>query len=73
MRVKLWVVSVAVTVFVNLLNDLLKGGWLDLHAHHGEDAAHVVRGDRAVLVREPVEAALEHLDLDQSGVSIVVT
>ena len=65
--------SDSVTVFVNLLDDLLEGGRLDLHAHHGEDAAHVVSGDRAVLVREPIEAALEHLDLDQSGVSIVVT
>ena len=64
---------VSITVFVNLLDDLLEGGWLDLHAHHGEDAAHVVSGDRAVLVREPVEAALEHLDLDQSEVSTVVT
>merc|ERR1712193_193993 len=26
------------TVFVNLLDDLLEGGRLDLHAHHGEDA-----------------------------------
>ena len=65
--------SVSVTVFVNLLDDLLEGGRLDLHPHHGEDAAHVVSGDRAVLVREPVEAALEHLDLDQSEVSTVVT
>ena len=51
------------TILVDLLDDLPEGGGLDLHAHHREDAAHVVSGDGAVLVSEAVKASLEHLDL----------
>jgi hypothetical protein len=38
---------------------------LDLHAHHGEDAAHVVRWDGPVLVGEAVEAPLQHQNLEK--------
>ena len=51
------------TILVDLLDDLPEGGGLDLHPHHGEDAAHVIGGDCAVLVSEAVKAPLEHLDL----------
>merc|ERR1711911_47463 len=40
------------SVLVDLLDDLPEGGGLDLHPHHGEDAAHVIRGDGAVLIGE---------------------
>ena len=51
------------TVLVDLLDDLPEGGGLDLHPHHGEDAANIVGGDGAVLISEAVKAPLEHLDL----------
>ena len=46
------------TVFVNLLNDLLQRGRFDFESHHGENVADVVCRDRSLLVGKAVEASL---------------
>ena len=63
MYVLLAVLHVALTVFVNLLDNLLERGRLDLESHHGENVADVVRRNGPLLVGEAVEASLQDVDL----------
>ena len=55
--------TAALTVLVDLLDNLLQRGWLHLESHHGENVADVVRRDGPLLVGKAVEAALQDVDL----------
>ncbi len=68
----LWRRQVAFSSLICLFPDLEKdvepeSAGFDLHAHHGEDAAHIVCGNGALLVSEPVKAPLQHQYLDMGS------
>jgi hypothetical protein len=71
MGMRCWVVSNnsdVTTLWLTGLGVMLclpESAGLDLHAHHGEDAAHIVRWDGPVLVGEPIEATLQHQHLEK--------